>query len=110
MKNHITRVYVLPNYQKKGFGTFIIKNMEDQIAKNYDKVYLGVSLPAAALYEKLGFSTMKHEKYPVENEVVLVYEIMGKNLGVSIIMLEKSVFDERKPVFEKKNRCLMGKK
>lgn len=82
MKNHITRVYVLPNYQKKGFGTFIIKNMEDQIAKNYDKVYLDASLPAAALYEKLGFSTTKHEKYPVENEAILVYEIMEKKLDL----------------------------
>ncbi|MCI5729975.1 MAG: GNAT family N-acetyltransferase [Eubacterium sp.] len=80
VKNHITRVYVLPNYQKKGFGTFIIRNMEDQIAKNYDKVYLDASLPAAALYEKLGFSTTKHEKYPVENEAILVYEIMEKKL------------------------------
>lgn len=80
VENHITRVYVLPEYQKKGYGTFIIKNMEEQIAQKYDHVYLDASLPAAALYEKLGFSTIKHEKYPVENEVVLVYEIMEKKL------------------------------
>ncbi len=41
---------------------------------------MDASLPAAALYEKLGFCTAKHEKYVLENDVVLVYEIMEKNL------------------------------
>lgn len=76
--NHITRVYVLPEYQKKGYGTFIMKTIESQISEKYDKAYLDASLPAAALYEKLGFSTIKHERYPVENEVILVYEVMEK--------------------------------
>ena len=30
--NHITRVYVLPEHQKMGYGTFVIKNIEDSIA------------------------------------------------------------------------------
>ena len=80
VENHITRVYVLPEYQKKGYGTYIIKNMEAEIMEKYDKANLDASLPAAALYEKLGFTTVKHEKYPVENGVVLVYEIMEKEL------------------------------
>lgn len=78
--NHITRVYVLPEHQKMGYGSFIIKNIEVQISENYDKAYLDASLPAATLYEKLGFSTMKHERYPVENGVILAYEIMEKEL------------------------------
>ena len=48
--------------------------------EKYDKVNLDASLPAAALYEKLGFTTVKHEKHPVENGVILVYEIMEKEL------------------------------
>ena len=78
--NHITRVYVLPEYQKKGYGTFIMKTIKAQIGENYDKAYLDASLPAAALYEKLGFSTIKHERYPVENEVILAYEVMEKEI------------------------------
>ena len=78
--NHITRVYVLPEYQKKGYGTFIMKTIETQIGKKYGKAYLDASLPAAALYEKLGFSTIKHERYPVENGVILTYEVMEKEL------------------------------
>lgn len=80
VENHITRVYVLPKHQKKGYGTFIVKNIEEQICGSYDRAYLDASLPAAALYEKLGFSTIKHERYPVENGVILVYEVMGKEL------------------------------
>lgn len=78
--NHITRVYVLPEYQKKGYGTFIMKTIEAQIGEKYDKAYLDASLPAAALYEKLGFSTIKHERYPVEKGVILAYEVMEKEL------------------------------
>lgn len=78
--NHITRVYVLPEYQKKGYGTFIIRNIEAMISEKYNKAYLDASLPAAALYEKLGFLTIKHERYPVENGVILAYEVMEKEL------------------------------
>ena len=78
--NHITRVYVLPEHQKMGYGTFVIKNIEAQISKKYDKAYLDASLPAAALYEKWGFSTIKHERYPVKNGVILAYEVMEKEL------------------------------
>lgn len=79
VENHITRVYVLPEHQKKGYGTFIVKKIEDQICDRYDRAYLDASLPAAVLYEKLGFSTIKHEKYPVENGVILAYEVMEKS-------------------------------
>ena len=78
--NHITRVYVLPEYQKRGYGTFIMNKLEAEIIKKYDKVYLDASLPAAALYEKLRYKTVKHEKYVLENDVVLAYEIMKKEL------------------------------
>ena len=80
VENHITRVYVLPEHQKKGHGTFMMKNIEARIAEKYEKAYLDASLPAAMLYEELGFSTIKHEKYNVENGAILAYEIMEKQL------------------------------
>ncbi len=82
MDNHITRVYVLPEHQKKGYGTFIMKNIEAQISEKYDKAYLDASLPATTLYEKLGFATVSHERYPVENGVILAYEVMEKELAM----------------------------
>ena len=78
--NHITRVYVLPEYQGKGYGTYIIKQLENEIKKKYDSAVLDASLPAVMLYEKLGYKTVNHNKYPLKNDVVLIYEVMEKKL------------------------------
>ncbi len=78
--NHITRVYVLPKYQRNGYGNYIMQSLENEIAQKYDKVCLDTSLPASCLYEKRGYITTKHNKCEVENDVVLVYEVMEKEL------------------------------
>lgn len=82
--NHITRVYVLPAFQGKGYGTFIMQSLEDEISVKYDKVLLDASLLASHLYERRGYRTIQHEKWSVENDVVLVYEIMEKALSQSV--------------------------
>ncbi len=78
--NHITRVYVLPEFQGKGYGSFIMQCLESEIAKSDSTVLLDASLPASCLYEHRGYLTKNHEKYLVENGVVLVYEVMEKKL------------------------------
>lgn len=78
--NHITRVYVLPAFQGKGYGSFIMQCLEDEITGTYNVVQLDASLPACGLYEHRGYHTIKHEKWMVENGVILVYEIMEKAL------------------------------
>lgn len=78
--NHITRVYVLPEFQGKGHGSFIMQCLENQISEKYDTVLLDASLPASHLYEQRGYHTIKHERCSVENNVVLVYEVMEKRL------------------------------
>lgn len=80
LDNHITRVYVLPEYQGRGYGTYIIRQLENVIKQNYESSVLDASLPAAMLYERLGYITVKHNKYIVKNDVVLVYEVMEKEL------------------------------
>lgn len=78
--NHITRVYVLPEFQGKGYGSFIMQRLEDEIAAKHNTVMLDASLPASHLYEQRGYHTIKHEKWTMENDVVLVYEVMEKSL------------------------------
>ena len=78
--NHITRVYVLPEYQGKGYGTYIIKQLENEIKKKFDTAVLDASLPAVMLYEKLGYKTVNHNKYPLNNDVTLIYEVMKRKL------------------------------
>lgn len=78
--NHITRVYVAPAFQGQGYGSYIMQCLENEIAKSFDTVYLDASLPASHLYETRGYKTIKHDKWEVENGVILVYEVMEKQL------------------------------
>lgn len=77
---HITRVYVAPAMQGQGCGSYIMTCLEEKIALQYDKACLDASLPACSIYEHRGYRTIRHEKYQLENGVVLVYEIMEKEL------------------------------
>ncbi|MCH5265900.1 MAG: GNAT family N-acetyltransferase [Lachnospiraceae bacterium] len=81
--NHITGVYVLPNYQKQGCGSRIMDCLEAEISKEYDTVILDASLSAVCLYEHRGYKTIGHGIYELENGVKLVYEIMEMKLKVS---------------------------
>lgn len=78
--DHITRVYVKPECQGKGYGSYIMDRLEESISDNYPKAELDASLPACHLYETRGYKTIKHGKHLVENDVVLVYEVMEKTL------------------------------
>lgn len=78
--NHITRVYVKPKFQNKGYGSYIMQCLENQIGLSHEKVNLDASLPACHLYENRGYKTVRHEKWEVENGVILVYEVMEKSL------------------------------
>ena len=77
--NHITRVYVLPEYQGQGFGTRIMDELEKEIFESYDHCYLDASLPACIFYENRGYKTVKHVKEDIGNGKCMVYEIMRKN-------------------------------
>lgn len=79
--NHITGLYVLPQYQKRGYGSHIMDCLEAEISKKYDVTILDASLPAVSLYEHRGYKTVGHGFYELENNVRLVYEIMEKDFG-----------------------------
>ena len=81
--NHITGVYVLPDYQKQGCGSRIMDCLEVEISEKYDTVLLDASLSAVFLYEHRGYKTVGHGIYELQNDVKLVYEIMEKELKVN---------------------------
>lgn len=91
--NHITGVYVLPSYQKRGCGTQIMDSLEAKIMQKHNVCLLDASLPAISLYEHRGYKTVGHGVYELENDVKLVYEIMEKKLKA----------DYQKPSEEGKN-------
>lgn len=77
-ENQITRFYVLPELQRKGYGNRLLKALESEIFKTYDRVVSEVSLPSVFLYEKRGYSTVTHKQMALINDIVLVYEVMEK--------------------------------
>lgn len=79
-KNHITGVYVLPQYHNQGYGSQIMNCLEEEIAKVYCSAVLDASLPAVFLYEHRGYKTIGHGCYELKDDVKLIYEIMEKNL------------------------------
>lgn len=79
-ENHITRVYVLPRFQKRGYGTYIMNSLEKLISDKYDFVDIDASLPACSLYAHLGYQTIDHGIWECKNGVIQVYEIMKKQL------------------------------
>lgn len=79
-ENHITRVYVLPECQRKGYGTLIMNRLEDRIKEQYEFVEIDASLPACELYAKRGYQTVDHGSWDCNNGVIQVYEIMKKQL------------------------------
>ena len=76
--NHITGVYVLPDYQRRGCGSRIMDCLEAEIRKKYDKAVIDASLSAVFLYEHRGYRTVGHGIYELDHGVKLVYEIMEK--------------------------------
>lgn len=79
-ENHITRVYVLPDFQGKGFGTYIMNQLETEIGKEYDKAGIDASLPACKLYYNRGYKTTDHGIWECADGVIQVYEMMEKKL------------------------------
>lgn len=83
-ENEIGRMFVLPEFQGLGYGTSLMKELEDIIAKEYSKILLHSSLPAYNLYIKRGYVTVKYEKIITPNEDVLCFNIMEKPVGHNI--------------------------
>ena len=81
---HFTRVYVLPEYEGKGYGSIIMDHLEAEIFMEYEDCDLDASLPAAMFYEHRGYRTVEHKKHDIGDGEVMVYEIMNKKRGCVI--------------------------
>lgn len=77
--NHITRVYVLPEYEGQGFGSLIMDHLEEAIFDEYDYCDLDASLPATIFYEHRGYCTVEHRKHDIGDGEEMIYEIMRKD-------------------------------
>ena len=78
--NYISRLYVLPGHQGKGYGSALMELLEKNLSEVYDTALLEASLPSYDYYLKLGYQPKEYQKYEVENHRILCYYIMEKQL------------------------------
>lgn len=76
--NEICRLFVLPEYQGKGFGGRLLDFAEKKIAENYSKIIIDASLPAKPIYLKRGYTFTEYHTIKTENGDFLCYDIMEK--------------------------------
>lgn len=76
--NEITRVFVLPEYQGRGYGSAIMKQLEDIVFRLHRIVKLDSSLPAFGMYLKRGYKSCAWQKIVTPGGQVLCYHEMEK--------------------------------
>ena len=77
-KNEICRLFILPEYQGKGYGSRLMDLLEARIFENYPKVHVDASFPAESMYLKRGYQIVSYEKIETENGDFLCYHTMEK--------------------------------
>ena len=90
--DRITRVFVLPERQGRGYGRYILDRLEEAVAADYDTVQLDASLPAVHLYERRGYHTVEHQSEETESGCVLVWDVMEKRPREDRIMDQNTWF------------------
>ena len=78
--NEIARVFVLPEFQGRGFGSEIIEHLERQVACSHNFVSLHASLPAYLMYIKRGYTQVAFETIIAPGETILCVPVLQKKL------------------------------
>ena len=78
--NEINRLFVLPDFQRKGYGRELMDFAEEIIRKKHEYIILDASLPAKQIYLKRGYVTTKYNMIETENGDYLCYDVMEKHL------------------------------
>lgn len=78
--NEICRLFVLPEYQGKGFGGRLLDFAEKKAAENYSKIVIDASLPAKPIYLKRGYVFTEYHTIETDNGDFLCYDVMEKVL------------------------------
>jgi GNAT superfamily N-acetyltransferase len=86
------RLYVLPEYQGKGYGLAIMTTLENIIAEEFASSRLEASLPSYSFYQKLGYQPLEYQQYEVENNRMLCYYVMEKVFDTPTLHLGSTYF------------------
>ncbi len=78
--NEINRLFVMPQYQKKGYGKALLDFAENKIADKFNKIVIAASFPAKNIYLKRGYRETAYNTIHTENGDFLCYDEMIKNI------------------------------
>ena len=76
--NEICRLFVLPAYQKRGFGRELLDYAETTLFEVYNEILLDASLPAKTIYRKRGYQETESNIIPTKYDDFLCYDVMSK--------------------------------
>lgn len=74
--NEIGRLFILPKYQGKGYGTKALDFLEKEVFKDYNEITLSSSFPAYELYLKRGYVPFEYKKILTDNGDYLCFSNM----------------------------------
>ena len=77
-ENEICRLFVLPEYQGKGYGRELISFAEKRISETFGTITLHASFPAKAIYLKRGYVPTEFHSIKTDNGDYLCYDMMVK--------------------------------
>ena len=76
--NEICRLFILPEYQAKGYGNRLMDFLEDMVFRKYQAVHIDASFPAESMYLKRGYRIKTYEKIETGGGDYLRYYTMEK--------------------------------
>ena len=79
--SNINRLFVLPEYQHRGYGKAMLDYAETKILESHDCVLVDASLPAKQIYLRRGYKEIEYDIIKTDNGDFLCFDIMrlGKN-------------------------------
>lgn len=100
--DEISRLFVLPQKQHRGYGRALLDFSERKIFEHYPKVQLSASFPAKNVYLKRGYHEIEYNQILTENGDVLCYDVMEKVITKNMTAID---YDGRKfvPVVNTEN-------
>ena len=81
LENHISRVFILPEYQNQGYGSKIMDFLETKIRLNYDYSVLESSIPSKEFYKNRNYEKLDEETLLIDNDFYFSFDVLKKNLN-----------------------------
>lgn len=84
-KNEICRLFVLPEYQRRGYGSQLMDMLETKAFEKNQVIHIDASFPAERMYLRRGYQIVSFEKIETQNGDFLCYHTMEKTKRNSFI-------------------------